>query len=64
MIRVSMFNDDIYYTLNFHDDIYFTLLRGFLPQGYSTVAEFTDPVRGVKASFKVGLKGGMIHTLL
>ncbi len=22
------------------------------------VAEFTDPVRGVKASFKVGLKGG------
>jgi hypothetical protein len=28
------------------------------------VAKFIDPVRGVKASFKVGLKGGMSHTPL
>jgi hypothetical protein len=55
------------YTLRsvFNDDIYFTLFRGFLLQGYSTVSEFTDPVRGVKASFKVGLKRrGMTHTPL
>ncbi len=28
------------------------------------VAEFTDPVREVKASFKVGLKGAITHTAL
>ncbi len=36
-----------------------TVATAFSQQLTEPVGEFTDPVRGVKASFKVGLKGGI-----